>query len=151
MQPLQVHGVHRRAALELELRFLELVPRAALELHLLWFLDLVFRTALELHLRFLQLVLQAALELQPRFLELVLQAALELHQRLMELVLQAALQLHQRLMDLVNGSHRLAAGAKDLLPRAAGNLVVGRCIRQLAAAILVVAKASGWGFCPTWK
>ncbi|OLP78562.1 hypothetical protein AK812_SmicGene41256, partial [Symbiodinium microadriaticum] len=145
-----VHGVHRRAALELELRFLELVPRAALELHLLWFLDLVFRTALELHLRFLQLVLQAALELQPRFLELVLQAALELHQRLMELVLQAALQLHQRLMDLVNGSHRLAAGAKDLLPRAAGNLVVGRCIRQLAAAILLVAKASGmhppeWG------
>ena len=150
MQPLQVHGVHRRAALELELRFLELVPRAALELHLLWFLDLVFRTALELHLRFLQLVLQAALELQARFLELVLQAALELHQRLMELVLQAALQLHlQRLMDLVNGSHRLAAGAKDLLPRAAGSLVVGRCIRQVAAAILVVAKASGWGFCPT--
>ena len=171
--PLQVHGIHPRAALELQLRFLgpwcfgglwscthhgfwtwcfgglwsftlirllDLVFRPALELHLR-FLDLVFRRALELHLRFLDLVFRAALELHLiRLLELVLRAAVELHLRFLDLVLRRALDLHLWFPDL---KHRLGFGAKDLQPRAAGNLVVGRCIRQLAAAILLVGKAFG--------
>ena len=173
-QPLcmQVHGIHPRAALELQLCFLDLLFRRALELHPPWFLDLVFRRALELHLirlldlvfrpalelhlRFLDLVFRRALELQLRFLDLVFRAALELHLiRLVELVLRAAVELHLRFLDLVlrraldlhlrfpDLKHRLGFGAKDLQPRAAGNLVVGRCIRQLAAAILLAGKAFG--------
>ncbi|CAE7298765.1 unnamed protein product, partial [Symbiodinium sp. KB8] len=174
-----VHGIHPRAALELQLRFLDLVFRRALELHPPWFLDLVFRRALELHLirlldlvfrpalelhlRFLDLVFRRALELHLRFLDLVFRAALELHLiRLLELVLRAAVELHLRFLDLVlrraldlhlwfpDLKHRLGFGAKDLQPRAAGNLVVGRCIRQLAAAILLVGKAFGWIQPPEW-